>query len=456
MTVLQMRERVAQEIEAAREIKEKCDTEGRTMNETEANAFEGHMKEAQRMEAEADRQERLEAFEAKMTQPQETATKPQIDDGSRVEVTGGPRIVRHGSLRAFKGPKAEINAYRSGRFLAAVLFDDSSSREWCRKNGIAIRRDTDMDSRGMVEGINAKGGFLVPDEFERSIIDLRETYGNARRNLRIKPMASDLSNEPKKTGGLTAYPMGEGTPFTESTQVWGNVRLVAAKWGVLTKISSELNEDTIISLADDLAVDIARAFAMAEDVACIDGDGTSTYHGIIGIRTLMIDGDHDGSFHDVSSGCDQWSEITEPILGSVMGKLPMYARVGAKWHCSPLAKVAVFDRLLRAAGGNTNANLAAGQPLMFNGYPIEEWPAMPEADAGAALNDKIMLMFGNLELSSKFGTRRGVTIKTLMERYADTDEIGILATERFDINHHSITGKTSADAGPIVGLLGGT
>jgi len=140
----------------------------------------------------------------------------------------------------------------------------------------------------------------------------------------------------------------------------------------------------------------------------------------------------------------------------VMAALPKYARRGAKWHCSPLAKVAVFDRLLRAAGGNTAAMIAAGMPASYNGYPIEEWPSMPENDASAALNNKIMLMFGNMTMSSKMGTRRGITIKALLERYADTDEIGIVGTERYDINHHSITGATSTARGPIVGMLGGT
>jgi HK97 family phage major capsid protein len=92
----------------------------------------------------------------------------------------------------------------------------------------------------------------------------------------------------------------------------------------------------------------------------------------------------------------------------------------------------------------------------YMGYPIEEWPAMPTDDTSAALNNKIMLMFGNLVQSSKMGVRRGITVKRLEERYAEFDQVGILMTERFTINHHTITGATSSDAGPIIGLLGGT
>jgi HK97 family phage major capsid protein len=456
MTLIQLKERAVEEAEAAREIKDKADSEGRGMTEEEANEFDKHLKESERIEKEAERQERLEAAEARLAKTQERAVTPEISTGERIETPGGPRMFRHGQLLAFRGPKAQINAYRSGRFLAAVLFDHSPSRQWCRDHGVEIRIDSDTDSRAMGEGINTAGGFTVPDEFEQSIIDLREEYGNARRNCRIKPMASDHCNEPRKDTGLTFSPMGENTAATESDQEWGNVELTAKKWGCLTRISNELNEDSLISLADDLANDGALAAATAEDEACIDGDGTSTYHGLTGIRVKMIDGSHAGSYVENPATGDNWSEITDAMLLAVMAQLPKYARRRAKWHCSPLAKVAVFDRLVRAAGGATMAEVATGvrQP-QYMGYPIEEWPAMPTSDAAAALNAKIMMFFGDMSLSSKMGTRRGMTIKRLEERYAEYDQIGIMMTERFTIVHHSIGGAAGV-YGPVVGMLGNT
>lgn len=458
MTVLEMREAASAEAEAAREIKAKADEEGRGLTKEEAHQIDQHMDEAERLEQEAARQERLESIESRLQQPAEKKSTPELADGSKIEVLGPKmKLYRAGELKAFKGSNAVINAYRSGRFLLATLFDHAKSRQWCQNHGIEIRRDTDIDSRtAMAEGINTLGGYLVPDEFEQSVIDLREVYGSARQNCRIKVMSTDHSNEPKKFSGLTAYPIGENTAFTESNQDWGNVELTAKKWGVLVRISSEISEDAIINVADDLADDAALAFATAEDEACIDGDGTSTYHGILGIRPLMIDGSHTGSYYDPGTGCDEWSEVTAAILTSVMAALPKYARRGAKWHCSPHAKVAVFDRLLMVAGGNTNAMLAAGQPPAYNGYPIEEWPAMPTDDTSAALNNKIMLFFGNMLQSTKMGVRRGMTVKRLEERYAEYDQIGIIASERMTINHHTIADKAGTGRGSVVGLLGGS
>jgi len=455
MTVKELRERAVQEAEAARAIKDKADEESRGLTQEEADKFDNHLKESERLEKEADRLDRLEQSEKRLTEPQKQQVKQEMATGERIEIIK-PELFRFGQLKAFKGPKAEANAYRCGRFLAATLFNHAPSRQWCRDHGIDLRIDMDIDNRAMGESINTAGGFIVPDEFEQTIIDLREKYGNARRNCRIKTMASDHSNEPKKVGGLTAYPIGENTAFTESQQTWGNVELTAKKWGVLVRISSELTEDTLISLADDLANDVAMAFAMAEDVSCIDGDGTSTYHGIIGIRTKMIDGDHAGSYVAAASAGDNWSEIDASDLTNIMAALPLYARWNAKWHCSPVAKAAIFDRLLQGATGVTMRETADGPGVpRYMGYPIEMWPALPTDDSSAALNGKIMLIFGDMSMSSKMGIRRGIAVKRLEERYAEYDQIGIIASERYTINHHTI-GEAAAVRGPVVGLQGTT
>ena len=457
MKVLELLEKVRLETEAARTLQEVAAQESRDLTEEEAEAFDKHLKEAKKCEKLAERLKTLEDQESRLTTPAERQVTPETATGSRIEAPGA-KLYRAGNLIAFKGKNALNDAYRSGRFLAATLFNHAMSRQWCRDHGVEIRQDTEIDSRAMSEAINTAGGFLVPDEFEQTIIDLREEYGSARRNCRIKPMASDHSNEPKKTGGLTAAPVGENTAFTESQSTWGNVELTAKKWGVLTRISSELSEDSIISLADDLASDAAMAFATAEDEACIDGDGTGTYNGIIGIRTKMIDPAFVGSLVEAAGTGDEWDEIDLADLINTMAALPKYARRGAKWHCSPLAKVAVFDRLTGAAAGNTIITLEQGAAPVpkFMGYPIEEWPAMPSVDQPAAtLNNVVMLMFGNMNMSSKMGVRRGITVKRLDERYAEFDQIGIIASERFTIVHHTIGGAAGV-RGPIVGLLGTT
>jgi hypothetical protein len=126
MTVLQLREKVIFHTEEARKIKDKADEESRGMTEEEVLEFDKNMREADRIEAEADRQERLEAREAKLAKPEDRKSTPEIATGEKIEIAG-PKLYRAGQLRAFKGPKADEHAYRSGKFLLATIMDDAAS-----------------------------------------------------------------------------------------------------------------------------------------------------------------------------------------------------------------------------------------------------------------------------------------------------------------------------------------
>jgi len=443
MTVLELREKAASEADAAREIKDKADQESRGLTVEEVDEFTKHLREAERIEQEADRQEHLEKVEARLNEAKPRAAAQDLANGSRIEIVS-PDLFIHGQVRAFKGATAKRDAYYAGKWLLGTIMGNAEARQWCREHGMEVRVQT--------EGINTAGGFLVPDVMERAIIDLRETYGSARRNARTLAMASDHSIIPRRTGGVTAYFVGETSEITASDKSWSQVELTARKLGALTRMSSDLSEDSIINIADDLAQEMAYAFAQKEDECAIDGDGTSTYGGMIGIRTKMVDGAHVGSYVSAITPGDNFSEIDAADLLAVMGALPKYARVGAKWHCSPVAKSAIFDRLIAAAGGATMREVESGAAPRYMGYPIEEWSNMP-ANPATAYASVIILFFGDYSMAATLGTRRGITIKVSDQRYLEYDQIGIQATERFDIVNHDVGGATGV-RGPVVGLFG--
>ena len=446
MTVVELRELAAKYADDAREIQDKVDAEERGMTTDEAAEFDGLMSKMDTTEAKADRQERLEKAEARINAPKEPETKKVITPGTKIEVQNRERF-RHGKLRSFTGPNADADAYKAGKWIMATMMGDADAREWCRQHNVEMRVQT--------EGINSAGGFVVPDVMERAIIDLRESYGMARQNCRILPMSSDHTYVPRRVGGVTAYFVGETDEITASDKSWNNVELTAKKLGALTRMSSELNEDSIINMADDLANEMAWAFAKKEDDCCMLGTGASTYGGMEGLEVKMdpdLNPNHTAGQIDAASAGLAHSAIEYTDLVNVMAALPRYARANAKWHINPVAKVGIFDRLLLAAGGNTNRNLAEKQATMYAGYPIVEWESQTGTDPFT--NDNPILFFGDMTMSSTMGTRRGITVKVSDQRYLEYDQIGIMATERFCINHHDL-GDTST-AGPIVALLATT
>ena len=444
MTVREIREQAAFQAEEARKIKDLADQESRGMTAEEALKFDKHLDESERLEKEAERQEKLELAEARINKPKERVVAPETANGAKIEIATNP-MFRSGKLRAFKGKTADVDAYKSGKWLMATVMGDATARQWCR--------DHDMEIRVQTEGVNAAGGFLVPDVLERAIIDLRETYGVMRREARVVPMSSDHTLIPRRTGGVTAEFIGETTAINASDKSWDMVELTAKKLGALTRMSTDLSEDAIVNIADDLADEMAWAFAKKEDECGLDGDGTNTYGGMVGIRMKMVDGLHLGSWHAAITPGEEWNELTVADLTGVMAVLPLSARANAKWFCHPRAKAETFDRLALAVGGNSAVNLGEGAMSKFMGYPIVEMNAMPSADAMSTATSEIMILFGDMRRSTTFGDRRGITIKVSTDRYMEFDQIGIQATERFCINNHDIGGAAATDYGPMRGLF---
>jgi HK97 family phage major capsid protein len=202
--------------------------------------------------------------------------------------------VRYSKLHAFRGDQAEEKAFRSGMFLRATLLGDTRASEWCKEHGVQI-------VKAQSESQNSAGGFLVPTEFEQAIIDLREEYGTFRRECKLVPMGSDSMSIPRRAGGLTAYFVAENTAITESQKTWDQVTLTAKKIACLARMSTELADDAVINIADDLAAEMGYAFAQLEDSCGWNGDGTSTYGGIVGVRTKIINGGYTKSAIDAAS-----------------------------------------------------------------------------------------------------------------------------------------------------------
>ena len=341
------------------------------------------------------------------------------------------------ALRSFKGADAQRDAYTAGQWLLATVGGDTRAAQWCADNGI--------ETRALATTTNSLGGYSVPEVLESTIIDLREERGVARRSLRVMPMSTDSHIIPRRASGLTAYFVAENAEITASDKGWDAVQLVARKLAVLCRYSSELNEDSILSIADDLASEIAYAFADKEDECGFNGDGTSTYGGIVGLKSGTLA----GSKVTAAAGNTGFGTLDLEDFEAMVGKLPQYASAGARWYVSNVGWANSMLRLAEAAGGNTVAQIAGGAPKQFLGYPVEIVQVM-NSTLGAQTSTDGLAYLGNLQLAATMGTRRGISIQVDGSRYFEFDQLAIRGTERFDINYHER--GTSTVAGPVIML----
>jgi HK97 family phage major capsid protein len=422
----------------------------------------------------------VETFKARLLEKQRTAQKS-LGHGNDVRTPhgSGARVIMAGvgQLRAFRDlpiegggvQKAEEGAYRAGMWLAAAIHNKDWAKKWCREHGMPLMyRDAEGNIREMVgaeiraqnENVLGLGGALVPIEMEAAIINLRDQYGVARRLARLRTMGNDTLKIPRRKSGLTAYFFqdDDGVGITESNKNWDNVTLSAKKLGALTKVSRDLVEDAIISVVDDLAGEMAYAFAIKEDQCMLIGDGTSTYGGIRGINNYMEASSYISKYA-AASGHPTFATVDNADLTGTMGNLAQYADTPqAVWVCSHLAKHALFNRLKAIAGGNRVDTLGNSPDNTYLGYQIITSEAMPKVTS--TLNAKVMVLFGRFDLGCSLGNRRGIEMQTLMERYAELGQIGVIATERFDLVVHDLGTTSTADVnggrGPIAALQGTT
>lgn len=353
-------------------------------------------------------------------------------------------LPHHTQLRAFSDtPDAVEQAYRCGRWLRAHIFKNADDLRWCKDHGV--------EARAMGESTNASGGALVPDEFANRVIRLVESYGTLPPACENVSMTRDTLVIPKRLTGTTAYFVGEGSSVTESEPTYGNVSLVAKKLAVGCRMSTELVEDSqgVVGLADAVATEFAQSLAYKIDLCGWLGDGTQgTYGGINGIVSKINDGTHGASVVSAASGNTAFETLDlEDFLGA-MGKLPIYARAGARWYVSPAGYAASIARLKYAAGGNTVENLAAGAVDSWLGYPVTLVHVM-NSTLGADSN-KVKVLFGNMALSSIYARRRDFSVRLYDQVYATTDQLLLQGTMRFDVNHHSL--GDASEVGPVVAL----
>jgi HK97 family phage major capsid protein len=324
------------------------------------------------------------------------------------------------------------DAYTSGQYILAVA-GNKKAREWCKEN-YPIRN-------AQTTGDNTKGGFLVPEPLEAAIIAYRQMYGIFGQYAQPWVMTDGVQNVPKLTGEMTSYYVGENTTITASDMSFGMVRLEAKKLAGIGVISSELNEDAVLSVADAYAQSVAQKFSYDEDNAGFNGDGTSTYGGIVGASGALAAGSV-----VTATGLTTVAALTLAVFESAVGALPEYPGMAPAWYFHKKVWAGGPQRLLDAVGGVTMAEVAAGAPKTLLGYPVRFTQVLSSAPT-TGLN---FGYFGDLRFAAIMGRRRGMTMKVDSSIYVLQDALALIATQRYDINVHDR--GSASEAGSLLNL----
>ena len=410
--------------------------EERELTPEEVSDLDSLETDIEKATATAERLKKVEDRAAELAELRPAKTKPVVKTENRLSIPATE--IRTREIRGFgRGREACEAAYRAGRFFAAALYGHGPSIQYCQDYGLDPRN-------ALSTGDNQKGAILVPTEVETAIIDLKEERGVFARECGRTSMSSDTKTVPRRNGGVTAYAVGDNTEITASDKDWNDVNLVAKKFGVLVKYSSELDEDAFIDLASDLSAEIAYAFADKEDECGFNGDGTSTYGGITGVYNAVLA----GSVHTAATGNTAFSTLDLLDFEQAMAKLPQYADMNAKWYIHKTGYWDSMGRLLNAGGGNTIGTLESGPgKRMFAGHEVVFSQVLNSTQAADTSANKAV--FGDLRQSALYGSRRSIRLDISTDRYFELDQLAIKGTVRFDIVVHD-KGTASVAGGLVV------
>ena len=130
-------------------------------------------------------------------------------------------------------------------------------------------------------GTDSEGGYLVPDEFERTLVEALEEQNIFRTLAHVIQTSSGDRKIPVVASKGSASWVDEEGAIPESDDSFGQVSIGAYKLGTMIKVSEELLNDSVFDLEAYISREFARRIGNKEEEAFFTGDGTGKPLGVL-------------------------------------------------------------------------------------------------------------------------------------------------------------------------------
>lgn len=283
-------------------------------------------------------------------------------------------------------------------------------------NAMRVKAPMPSVLNALQEGTDSEGGYLVPDEFERTLVEALEEENVFRTLAHVIKTSSGDRKIPVVASKGTASWVDEEGAYTESDDAFSQVSIGAYKLGTMIKVSEELLADSVFDLEAYISKEFARRIGAREEESFFNGDGKGKPLGILAAK--------DGA--EVGVTAASATAITADEVIDLFYSLKAPYRKNAVWVLND-ATVKQIRKLKDSTGQYLwQPSLVAGTPDTILGRPVKTSAFMPTAAAGAKT-----IAFGDFKYYW-IADRQGRTFKKLSELYAANGQVGFMGTQRVD------------------------
>ena len=283
-----------------------------------------------------------------------------------------------------------------------------ASDEYKKAMLTALRSNFRQVSNVLQEGVDADGGYLVPEEYDQRLIDVL-TEENIMRGIATKITTSGEHKINIAATKPAAAWIEEGEALSFGDATFEQKILDAHKLHVAIKITEELLYDNAFGLENYIITEFGKALANAEEDAFLNGDGVGKPTGIF----------------DKTKGGESIGTLTAALKSDDILDLIYKLKRPYRKNASFIMNDATLAQIRKLKDNNGQylwqPSYQANEPDKILGYNIRT-SAFAPTDA---------ISFGDYKYYN-IGDRGSRSFKQLNELFAGNGMIGYVAKERVD------------------------
>ena len=373
MTLKELIEKRAKVWETAKNFVDTHENENGVLSAEDTVTYNRMEQEIEDLTNAIDRQQRAERREAELSKP---VNSP---------LTGKPYVGERGEEKTGRASDAYKGAMLS-----------------------AMRSNFRNVSNVLQEGVDSDGGYLVPEEYDRRLIDVLEEE-NIMRRLGTKIVTSGQHKINIAASKPAAAWIEEGGALTFGDATFDQIYLDAHKLHVAIKVTEELLYDSAFNLENYIITMFGKALANAEEDEFLNGDGTGKPTGIFAATG-------GGNVQSTLTAALKSDDLLDFVYGL---KRPYRKNASFIMNDATLASI----RKLKDNNGAYiwQPSYQAGEPDRVLGYAVNT----------SAYAPKNAISFGDYSYYN-IGDRGTRSFAELRELFAGNGMVGFVAKERVD------------------------